>query len=200
MPLGKKWGVQCVPLLIFIDLLTYYQALYLKTKCASNGPKDCKCVRVHRLQKSRTIAIFRHSGLKNVCLHRNSKNFVKPRLARFPVVNPVGSTFNPTGNGQVANLRYLSPVAAPEKSDRQLAKAIGVDHKTVSAQRVELEKSGEIPHFTARQDPRTGRLSQPAFKPISIPVGSTFNPTGNGQVANLRYLSPVCNPATAGGW
>lgn len=60
--------------------------------------------------------------------------------------------------------------AAPEKSDRQLARAIGVSDKTVGAVRKELEESAEIPHFSARQDPRTGRLSQPASKPISIPV------------------------------
>ena len=45
-----------------------------------------------------------------MCLHRNSKNFVKPRLVRFPAVNPVGSTFNPTGNALVANPRYPPPV------------------------------------------------------------------------------------------
>lgn len=60
--------------------------------------------------------------------------------------------------------------AAPEKSDRQLARAIGVNHETVGAQRKELEESGGIRHFLARQDPRTGRLSQPASKPISITV------------------------------
>ena len=60
--------------------------------------------------------------------------------------------------------------SAPEKSDRQLAKAIGVNHETVGAQRKELEESGGIRHFLARQDPRTGRLSQPASKPISITV------------------------------
>jgi DNA-binding Lrp family transcriptional regulator len=56
--------------------------------------------------------------------------------------------------------------AAPEKSDRQLAKAIGVSDKTVGAVRKELEESAEIPHFTARQDPRTGRLSQPTTRQV----------------------------------
>lgn len=60
--------------------------------------------------------------------------------------------------------------AAPEKSNRQLARAIGVSHTTVAEQRGELEESGQIDHFSARQDPRTGRLSQPATKPISIAV------------------------------
>ena len=39
---------------------------------------------------------------------------------------------------------YLPSRAAPEKSDRQLAKAIGVSQPTVSATRKELEQKGEL--------------------------------------------------------
>lgn len=35
----------------------------------------------------------------------------------------------------------------PEVSDRQIAKALGIDHKTVSAQREKLETTGEIPQL-----------------------------------------------------
>lgn len=52
----------------------------------------------------------------------------------------------------------------PAKSDRQIAKALGVSDKTVGVQRAELEESAEIPHFLTRIDPRTGLQSQPATK------------------------------------
>lgn len=55
-----------------------------------------------------------------------------------------------TAGKQTAIQKALT--AAPEKSDRQLAKAIGVDHKTVSAQRSELIGRGEIPHVETRTD------------------------------------------------
>jgi hypothetical protein len=52
---------------------------------------------------------------------------------------------------------------APSKSDRQIAKFIGVDHKTVGKIRREAEARGEIPHVEKRTDTK-GR-SQPAKKP-----------------------------------
>jgi 16S rRNA G966 N2-methylase RsmD/ParB-like chromosome segregation protein Spo0J len=52
----------------------------------------------------------------------------------------------------------------PRKSDRQIAAALGCDHKTVASVREELEGRGEIPHVEARTDSR-GR-SQPARKPM----------------------------------
>ena len=55
--------------------------------------------------------------------------------------------------------------AAPELSDREHARRVGVDHKTVAAARRRLQESGEIPHFLRRADPRTGKLSQPSNRP-----------------------------------
>jgi len=52
----------------------------------------------------------------------------------------------------------------PKKSNRQIARKLGVDKNTVKKYRKKLEKSGEIPHFSKREDPRTGELSQPAEK------------------------------------
>jgi len=52
--------------------------------------------------------------------------------------------------------------AQPEKSNRQIAKAVKVDHKTVGAARSELEGRGEIPHVEARTDTKGRR--QPATK------------------------------------
>jgi hypothetical protein len=50
----------------------------------------------------------------------------------------------------------------PGNSDRQTAKTVRVDHKTVAGVRHELEGRGEIPHVEARTDTR-GR-GQPAHK------------------------------------
>ncbi len=51
----------------------------------------------------------------------------------------------------------------PQASDRRIAVALGVDHKTVAAVRSELTGRGEIPHVEQRTD-TLGR-SQPATKP-----------------------------------
>jgi cysteinyl-tRNA synthetase len=52
--------------------------------------------------------------------------------------------------------------AQPENSNRQIAKAAKVDHKTVAAARAELEGRGEIPHVETTTDTK-GR-KQPAKK------------------------------------
>ena len=52
--------------------------------------------------------------------------------------------------------------AAPEKSNRQIASSVKVDHKTVAAVRSEREGRGEIPHVEKRTDSK-GR-KQPAKK------------------------------------
>jgi len=53
--------------------------------------------------------------------------------------------------------------AKPEQSNRQIAKQVKVDHKTVGAIRAEGEGRGEIPHVEARTDTK-GR-KQPSAKP-----------------------------------
>jgi ParB-like chromosome segregation protein Spo0J len=50
----------------------------------------------------------------------------------------------------------------PERSDRQIAKMAGVDHKTIAAARAKGEEVGSIPHVETRTDSR-GR-KQPARK------------------------------------
>lgn len=50
----------------------------------------------------------------------------------------------------------------PEKSNRQVADGLGVDHKTVQSVRSEAERRGEIPHVSERTD-AAGR-QQPAQK------------------------------------
>jgi len=65
--------------------------------------------------------------------------------------------------------------AAPEKSNRRIAREVGVDHHTVQTHREMSEKSGEVPHFSRREDPRTGRLTQPAHRNGSAPEASATN-------------------------
>jgi hypothetical protein len=52
---------------------------------------------------------------------------------------------------------------APEKSDRQIAREIGVDHKTIGRARAKGEDVGSIPHVPTRTDSKGRR--QPARKP-----------------------------------
>ena len=54
--------------------------------------------------------------------------------------------------------------ATPEQSDRQIAKALGVDHKAITAQRKGMETRGEIPHIKSSIDIyiyRSGRNFKP---------------------------------------
>lgn len=69
----------------------------------------------------------------------------------------------------------------PEKSDRQIAVGLGVDHKTVSAQREKMEGIGEIPQ-SSRQT-KDGRTYPARRKPVTI-----FNPT-------RREEKAISNPA-----
>lgn len=63
---------------------------------------------------------------------------------------------------------------APELSDREHGRRVGVDHKTVAAVRSRLIESGEIPHFIRRVDPRTGNQSQPAVRRAKPPTPASW--------------------------
>jgi len=64
-------------------------------------------------------------------------------------------------------------IETPEKSDRQIAMIIGVDHKTVGVIREKLESHGEIPHVSKVTDTmERERPRQIERKPITI-----FEPT-----------------------
>ena len=60
----------------------------------------------------------------------------------------------------------------PGKSNRQHGRELGVSKNTVDSVRDELEQSGQIDHFSEREDPRTGKLSQPARKPTVYTTSS----------------------------
>ena len=72
-------------------------------------------------------------------------------------------------------------LAAPEKSDREIAKATGADHKTVARRREQMESTWEIPQLDARvgQDGKARMASKPP-KPrtpiASSPKDETITP------------------------
>jgi ParB-like nuclease domain len=75
--------------------------------------------------------------------------------------------------------------AKPEASDRNIAKQVKADHKTVAKVRTEKEGRGEIPHVAKRTDTK-GR-KQPAKKPKpSTPTASTTAPVINDNSAEAR--------------
>ena len=75
---------------------------------------------------------------------------------------------------------------APEKSNRQLATGLGVDHKTVAAVRAEGEAGGEIPHHKTRIG-KDG-VSQPARKPIRT---AYVDPTPEGKREALGVVKAI---------
>lgn len=65
----------------------------------------------------------------------------------------------------------------PAKSDRQLGKEIGVDHKTIGAARRKGEDVGSIPHVETHTDTR-GR-EQPASKPKAVAKSPVAKPVSS---------------------
>ncbi len=78
--------------------------------------------------------------------------------------------------------------AAPEKSDRQHAAAVGVDHKTAGAVRGDLVGRGEIPHVDDRTD-TLGR-NQPAKITHRTTESETVEYTSPGSNAPLQDSAP----------
>lgn len=78
----------------------------------------------------------------------------------------------------------------PEKSDRQIAAGLGVDHKTVGAQRADLVGCGEIPHVERTVD-TLGR-EQPR-KPLSV-----FNPTTAEKQALVENAGAIAEKLDSG--
>ena len=68
--------------------------------------------------------------------------------------------------------------ATPEQSDRQIAKALGVDHKTIGVQRNEMKERGEIPHLETSTG-ADGKEYPRIRKPVSI-----FIPENSDSIKN----------------
>jgi hypothetical protein len=78
---------------------------------------------------------------------------------------------------------------APKKSDRQIGKEIGVDHKTIARARAKGEDVGRIPHVETRTDTK-GR-EQPAAKPAH--VTAAVERVIASSEANRRRQTPAGN-------
>jgi ParB-like chromosome segregation protein Spo0J len=81
-----------------------------------------------------------------------------------------------------------------EKSDRQIATAIKVDHKTVAKERRKKEARGEIPHVAKRADAK-GR-KQPASKPKIVKLAVTNLPA-EPKVVQVEITAEQCRAANA---
>ncbi|MGO7568739.1 ParB N-terminal domain-containing protein [Rhizobium ruizarguesonis] len=77
--------------------------------------------------------------------------------------------------------------ATPEKSNRQIAATIGVDHKTVGAVREEREARGEIPHVVTITDTK-GR-QQPVVRKVRLLVSTE-------TIAVKRMQQPQNDPVS----
>jgi hypothetical protein len=64
----------------------------------------------------------------------------------------------------------------PDKSDRQIAATIKVDHKTVAKVRAAKEARGEIPHVKKRIDTKGRKQSARKSKPVFAKVGNEVDP------------------------
>lgn len=91
---------------------------------------------------------------------------------------------------------YLPSRAAPEKSDRQLAKAIGVHHETVGVQRKELESTGGIRQLDrtvgadGKERPRQVERKAPEPElPIALEPEPPVSPQNPGLLAPVRVWS-----------
>jgi hypothetical protein len=79
--------------------------------------------------------------------------------------------------------------AQPDKSDRQIAKMVKADHKTVGKARRQGEDVGTIPHVETRTDTR-GR-KQPAKKPAQPPVTPANAETNADDDGNGYGVAPL---------
>ena len=80
--------------------------------------------------------------------------------------------------------------AKPEQSDRQIAKQVGRDHKTVAKVRREAERRGEIPRIALPRPVsprgRPATMMQPCASAAKLRGSGTILSNGESQVSSLR--------------
>ncbi len=84
----------------------------------------------------------------------------------------------------------------PEKSDRQIASRLGIDHKTVGAQRREMEAGGEIPHLkesVGADGKRYPRYSMPTPQEKEMETGGEIPHLKESVSADSEWYP--CHPA-----
>ncbi len=86
--------------------------------------------------------------------------------------------------------------ASPEKSNRQIAEAVRVDHKTVASVRAKKEARGEIPHVETHTDTK-GRKQQAHKTPGTTCGLPDTTPLAYGVIAEV--IVGVMNPFDANG-
>jgi hypothetical protein len=103
---------------------------------------------------------------------------------------------------QKRNLVANFLLSHPKASDRTIGKLLGVDGKTVAAERAEMERRAEIPHHKSRSDSR-GR-NQPSGKPSKKPKQPTtpkpepeIEPEPEQQVEPEQQIEPEQEIETA---
>jgi hypothetical protein len=91
--------------------------------------------------------------------------------------------------------------ATPEKSNRQIAEQVKVDHKTVAKVREEGERTGEIPQLTETTGKdgkaRTTKRRQPEKKASPVKAASVENTIGLGDAQPVIDVAPAVAAAPA---
>ncbi|MGV0778732.1 helix-turn-helix domain-containing protein [Mycolicibacterium elephantis] len=131
------------------------------------------CAEVDRIKRARLSAAREAAALSDAEVRRHGEHSATDALMRQ---RHTGNTRNThldrsKKSGESGRVRLRAAVIAalraePQLSDREHARRLGVDHKTVASVRRGLQESGEIPTFLRRVDPRTGRLSQPSRRAV----------------------------------
>lgn len=137
------------------------------------------------------------------------------RLNACKIADRAPVFFTYTGNDPVgfivsANIRrrHLTPAQKqellikvialnPEKSDRQIAKTAGVDHKTVGTARKKGEDMGKIPHVAKRTDTKgRKRFVAPSKpKPKSVALAEAVTAKNKAKAAVNPAAPPKLDPS-----
>lgn len=85
--------------------------------------------------------------------------------------------------------------ANPEKSNRQIAKMVGVDHKTATKVRREKEATGEIPQLKTTKG-KDGKLRPARKQKVAKPANPDLTPEVDEEEAPIEAPAPKTEAAT----